>query len=346
MTPPPWQPAVSVPIDHHSAVPVAAARAREVARACGLPGFLPDRAAVLASELASNADKHARGGTVYVQPAAAGHGMDLLGVDRGPGIPDLDLSFTDGYTTTNTLGAGLGAIRRIATSFTIRSQAAYGTLAHAWLAAPRAAERPAPPVSALCLPAAGQLLCGDAYAVVPHADTCTALVLDGLGHGPDAAAAVQRAVRAFRPLAGHDLPGILNGLHRALRHTRGAAAAVVRRRGDRAQYCGVGNIRALALSPGGVHQQLIGRPGIVGYNMPVPQTQVLDLSAPGSVALVHTDGVEHRWTRDATPFQLHLPPALLAASLIHNHRRDRDDATVLVLGPTPGPTCHVTPSGP
>lgn len=67
-------PTVQIPVDHHSAVQVAADRARTLARECGLPGALPDHAAVLASELATNIDKHARDGAIYLQPSPAGTG--------------------------------------------------------------------------------------------------------------------------------------------------------------------------------------------------------------------------------------------------------------------------------
>ncbi|CAM5491964.1 PPM-type phosphatase domain-containing protein OS=Streptomyces alboniger OX=132473 GN=CP975_04240 PE=4 SV=1 [Streptomyces alboniger] len=124
---------------------------------------------------------------------------------------------------------------------------------------------------------------------------------------------------------------MLGALHSALRHTRGAAATAVRVGAGGAEYCGVGNIRAAALSPGGITQQLTGQAGIVGYNLPVPRSRHLDVS--GCTALVlYTDGIDHRWTRDPDPVQLGLPPTLLAASLAHTHRRRRDDATVLALG--------------
>ncbi|MFF8830858.1 SpoIIE family protein phosphatase [Streptomyces sp. NPDC015131] len=334
-----------MPIDHHSAVQVAAAQAGAMARACGLPGGLPDRAAVLASELASNIDKHARNGALYLQPAAVGRGMDIFGVDRGPGIRDLDQSFTDGYTTTNTLGAGLGAMRRIASHFTIRSGAGYGTLAHAWIADPRLPQEQPAAVGALSLPAHGRAECGDSHALVRHGETWTGLVLDGQGDGPEAAGAVQRAVRTFRPLADHGLPEIMTALDRALRHTSGAAAALVRTHADRAEYCVVGDIRVLALSPRGVEPEPAGRPGVVGHGMPPPRTGTVPWQAD-SVVLVHTGGVDHRWIRDASAVHLRLPPPLLVASLIHSHRRRRDDATALAFGASQGATCRVTPSAP
>ncbi|WP_349345176.1 ATP-binding protein [Streptomyces rapamycinicus] len=126
-------PTVQVRVDHRSAVHLAAEAAREVARACGLPGALPDQAAVIASELATNLDKHANDGTLYVQPLPLGHGVEILAADRGPGMHDPERCLTDGYTTSGTLGVGLGAVKRMATHFQMRS--ADGTHAGTWACA-------------------------------------------------------------------------------------------------------------------------------------------------------------------------------------------------------------------
>ncbi|MEU7577203.1 SpoIIE family protein phosphatase [Streptomyces sp. NPDC041068] len=318
-----------IAIDHPSAVQSAADHARAFARE--MPGALPHQAAVLASELASNIVKHARNGALFVQRSPLGEGLDIVAVDSGPGMPDIDLSLTDGYSTTRTMGAGLGAARRIATEFTIRSDAALGTLAHARLAAPDAPRTAAAP-GALCLPADGQDATGDGYAIAEHGGARTALVIDGLGHGPEAATAAQRAERTFLANPAAPLADVLTALHKALRHTRGAAVAALRITAGRAEYCGVGNVRAAALSPEGIHHQFTGQAGIVGYTLPAPRSRFVDLSEHTTVAL-YTDGIDHRWTHAPTAARLTLPPVLLAASLAHSHRRRRDDATVLTLGP-------------
>lgn len=323
-----------IAIDHPSAVQSAADHARSLASACAMKGVLPDQAAVLASELASNIVKHARNGALFVHRAPLGGGLDVLAVDTGPGMADIGLSLTDGYSTTRTMGAGLGAARRIATDFAIRSEAGLGTLVHARLAGPDAPPRGAA-LGALCLPADGEDASGDGYAVAEASGVRTALVIDGLGHGPEAAMAAQRAERTFLGDPAAPLADILTALHKALRHTRGAAAAALRIAGGRAEFCGVGNVRAVALSPEGVHHQFTGQAGIIGYTFPKPRSRFVDLSEHTTVA-VHTDGIDHRWTQAPTPARLTLPPALLAASLTHTHRRRRDDATVLALGPHMG----------
>ncbi|MFI6347356.1 SpoIIE family protein phosphatase [Streptomyces sp. NPDC050560] len=331
-----------VRIDHYSAVHLAATLARETAANCGLPGSLPDQAAAMASELASNLDKHASDGIVFLHALPLGRGMEILAADRGPGMADLKRCLADGYSTTNTLGSGLGAARRVATDFTVRTRVPDGTIVSARLAFPRgrssgtreeegrAPEATGTGTGAVCVPADGEQECGDGCAIVDSGTGRTALVVDGLGHGELAARAARAALKMFHASSHQPLPDIMNALHQALRHTRGAAVGLVRLEAGRAQYCGVGNIRLCVLSIHESHRRLDGRPGVVGWNMPTPQLRTMPLH-PGQVCVLYSDGIEARWTHDPSPFLLRLPAELLPAALVHRHRRTRDDSTALSL---------------
>ncbi|MGW7312870.1 SpoIIE family protein phosphatase [Streptomyces sp. NPDC054865] len=321
-------PTAYIRIDHYSAVHLAAETARSAAMECGLPGALPDKAAVVASELASNISKHAQDGALYIQPLPLGGGLEILAADHGPGMPELARCLTDGYSTTKTLGAGLGAVRRIATTFTIETRPGIGTLACARLSSsghPLDAHRGAGLVR---LAADNEEHCGDAAAVIDTGRVRTAAVIDGLGHGPDAADAAHSALRSFRTNAEAGLPTMVTAMHRALRHTRGAAVAIVRLHADRAEYCGIGNVRMVSLSPQQVHHRVTGQPGVVGWRMPTPYARQLLLPA-GSAILMHTDGIDQRWSHTPSDFVLRLPVPLLAVAIAHRYRRFRDDATVL-----------------
>ncbi|MFD3580464.1 SpoIIE family protein phosphatase [Streptomyces sp. NPDC058644] len=321
-----------MPIDHYSAVHLAAATARSLAEQCRLPGAMPDQAAVIASELASNLDKHARDGALYIQPLPLGGGLEILAADRGPGMPELERCLTDGYTTTGTMGAGLGAVNRIATDFTIRTDAEAGTLSCARIAPPDQAQAARQEVGLACVPADREEHCGDACAVVDTDEGRTAIVIDGLGHGQHAAEAAQTALRSFQAAADRPLTHILTAIHRALRRTRGAAVGILRLQAERAEYSGIGNVRAVAISPHQVHHRLTGQPGVVGWNIPAPQSHRFPL-APGTTAVLHSDGIDSRWTHTPSRFVLRLPPSLLVGSVAHSHRSTRDDAAVLAARP-------------
>ncbi|MEU8822175.1 SpoIIE family protein phosphatase [Streptomyces sp. NPDC048636] len=323
-------PTAAVRIDHHSAVHLAAATARDVARERGLPGALPDQAAVIASELASNLDKHASDGTLYIQPTPFGAGVEILAADRGPGMPELERCLSDGYTTAGTLGVGLGAVSRLATHFLIRTGTGGGggTWACARLTPPGERETGFQDVGSVCLAVDGEEECGDARAAVQTGETRTAVVVDGLGHGPQAAEASQAALRSFLADPGRPLPELLTAMNRALRRTRGAAVGLLRLRPEGADYCGIGNVRALTLSHEGVRNRLTGQPGVVGWSMPTPRAHGFAVP-PGATVVLYSDGIDCGWAREPSPSLLRLPPPLLSAALAHGHRRLRDDATVL-----------------
>ncbi len=102
-------------------------------------GFSEERAgkaALIATELATNLAKHAAGGELLIRPvrdhAGIGvpDGIEIVALDRGPGMPDVALARQDGYSTAGTLGHGLGSIARQSDFFQIYSRSS-GTVAMA-----------------------------------------------------------------------------------------------------------------------------------------------------------------------------------------------------------------------
>ncbi|MEV6913175.1 ATP-binding protein [Amycolatopsis sp. NPDC051071] len=314
-------------IDHISAVYAAARAAREVAAEAGLPEVLAERAAVIASELAGNIDKHASDGAVFVQHSLAGPGVEVYAVDSGPGMADLAYWRIDGHTTTDTLGTGLGAAGRLATEFRIHSATGSGTVAAARILAPGIAA--ADVVAHVRLACEGEDRCGDALALATVAGVRTIAIVDGLGHGPEASDAAETAIDVFRRSPGRPLREHLATMHRALRQTRGAAVALARIADARLDFCGVGNIGGLVVMPGQT-QPLLSMPGVVGVTQPDIHLRSVAL-AQNHIVVLHTDGISTRWRAAASVGPLPVP-ALLAAELAHCHRDPRDDATVIAIG--------------
>jgi serine/threonine-protein kinase RsbT len=83
-----------------------------------------------ASELARNTMTFGGGGTLRLETLldnGGRKGLRLTFEDHGPGIPDIDLAMTDGYTSGNGLGLGLGGAKRLVNEFEISSRVGEGT---------------------------------------------------------------------------------------------------------------------------------------------------------------------------------------------------------------------------
>ena len=100
-------------------------------RATGLGFSLVDQTKVVtaASELARNTLQHGGGGTCRIDQLDDGlrKGLRLTFEDQGPGIPDVKLALTDGYTTGGGMGLGLSGSKRLVTDFDLWSEVGKGT---------------------------------------------------------------------------------------------------------------------------------------------------------------------------------------------------------------------------
>lgn len=106
---------------------------RQVVRewALGLKFGLVDQTKIVtaASELARNTFDYGKGGSMKIESLEDGFkkGLRLIFEDQGPGIPDMDLALTDGYTTGGGLGMGLTGSKRLVSEFDIKSKVGEGT---------------------------------------------------------------------------------------------------------------------------------------------------------------------------------------------------------------------------
>jgi serine/threonine-protein kinase RsbT len=105
---------------------------QEVRKWSGELGFsLVDQTKMItaASELARNSLDYGGGGAVRFEVIQDGvkRGLRLVFEDQGPGIPDIDLALTDGYTTGKGMGLGLGGAKRLVNVFEITSRLGEGT---------------------------------------------------------------------------------------------------------------------------------------------------------------------------------------------------------------------------
>ncbi|HVY17080.1 MAG TPA: SpoIIE family protein phosphatase [Rhodopila sp.] len=285
--------------------------------------------AIIVTELAQNMLRHAGGGELLAGPDEGDPGgIEILALDRGPGIIDVAQSLRDGFSTGGTSGNGLGAVRRLSREMLFHVEAARGTaiLVRTGGTLPKPPRRPA---AALCVAKPGETACGDAAAIRTDPDgTVHLLLADGLGHGPDAARASGMAARAFLVHDGRDSSALLAGLHASLRSTRGAALAAARIADGKVTYGGIGNIAGLIVDSGGV-RRMVSHSGTAGHV--VGRIQVFEyplFSTP--VLVMFSDGLTSTWSPDGRGGLFGQDPMLIAGVLYRDHNRGRDDASVVV----------------
>jgi serine/threonine-protein kinase RsbT len=103
-------------------------RVREAAARTGLSLVDQTKLVTAASELARNTLIYGGGGTMQLETLnGARLGVRLTFVDKGPGIPDIDLALRDGFTTGSGLGLGLSGSKRLVNEFEIDSKVGQGT---------------------------------------------------------------------------------------------------------------------------------------------------------------------------------------------------------------------------
>jgi hypothetical protein len=186
-------------------------------------------------------------------------------------------------------------------------------------------------VSARALP--GQADSGDRSLVRPEPEGALVAVVDGLGHGLEAASTAERAIRAVDRLAGEPLLAILAGCHEALLGTRGATLSLARwnARARDLNWLGVGDVTGLFLGAasgpgGGPREHLVRRVGVVGVMLTPPLPQTVSVTRGGLLVLA-TDGIAGGFDRTLDPTGR---PGSLADQILDGYSRENDDALVLV----------------
>ncbi|MGE5470567.1 MAG: SpoIIE family protein phosphatase [Bacteroidota bacterium] len=188
-------------------------------------------------------------------------------------------------------------------------------------------------------PLAGERHSGDAGMVCPTASGVLISVVDGLGHGTEAAAASRLAIQTCREHAGEPVMQIIARCHSALLPTRGAAmvVAAIDCGKQSLSWLGVGNVEAILLAgtpqPSRRITPLTNGSGVVGYRLPPLETRIAAIQ-PGDRLVFATDGVDERFAYDEIPTGT---PYEVAHAILDKHGKTGDDALVLVvhwLGPT------------
>ena len=186
-------------------------------------------------------------------------------------------------------------------------------------------------LGAVLAPYPGEPVCGDNWAWRDTRCGRTVMLVDGSGHGTEAARAAELAARTFSQHADAACEEIVERVHHALMPTRGAAVAVARIDGAAkvVRFVGVGNIGAV-LAHGGTTRHMVSHNGTAGHVAPRIREFSYDFTSDPLV-IMHSDGIGSRWDIGAYPGLAAQHPSLIAGVLMRDHRRGRDDALAVVM---------------
>jgi anti-sigma regulatory factor (Ser/Thr protein kinase) len=321
-------------LDERSQVGSARRAAVDLAKSYGFDDEQAGKIGLAVTEVASNVLKHAGHGRLLLRALLSDGigGVEVIALDKGPGIADVSASLRDGHSTSGTLGGGLGALARMSESFEIFTQPGRGTAVRLELWAKPLPARARPfEVGGLCIPTHGEVVSGDDWAVEEWRDQLSVLLADGLGHGLSAHEAARAATDAFRAHPQHEPGAILDTCHGALARTRGAAVAVAKviASAERGVFAGVGNI-VCRVEASTANRHLVSHNGTVGHTM----RKVQEFAFPwprGALLVLHSDGLGTHWDFGAYPGLTARHPGLIAAVLYRDYDRGRDDASVVVI---------------
>ncbi|MCA1718909.1 MAG: SpoIIE family protein phosphatase [Actinobacteria bacterium] len=184
-------------------------------------------------------------------------------------------------------------------------------------------------------PFPGQTVSGDLHVVRPFPDGVLVVVIDGLGHGYDAAAAAKTVSAALEGHA-HEPPiSQLRRSHEESRKTRGVVMSVASFNAPDGTmtWIGVGNVEGMLLRPDADgrttrkrEKGLITRAGVVGYQLPTLRETEISVNW-GDNLIFTTDGISGGFMEHLT---LSDPPQQIADRILERHGKATDDALVLV----------------
>lgn len=313
---------------------------KEVHNKAVLAEFEPKRIAeldIVVAEMTSNLHKYAIGGEMLIGRFVEGDNeyIEIICIDDGPGMTEPIKMMKDGFSSTNTMGHGLGSIKRLSDKFDIYSLKNWGTIVLSRIykkELKRSKDKSAVEIRQLVVNKPGEITSGDGC-YYKFTDQYLKLILaDGLGHGPDANYATNEAVNAFKLCPYNSPVEIIRYLHTSIRKTRGAVATVIVFDFERKTFniAGVGNIATRLWGVGNTKSPLAYN-GIVGHAIPnTMNDQYMSLTEYQQVILC-SDGIRSRWDLSKYP-GLHKHDLSVQAAVIYKDFARRNDDMSVVIG--------------
>ncbi len=328
----------TIAIEHSSDVSAARRIITESAMKIGFDGKARNEISIVVTELATNILTYAGKGMLHFGSFSKDQreGIQIEAIDSGPGFADIDRAMEDGYSTSNSLGYGLGTVNRLMDEVEIdrETKGEYGAhvVARKWIQRHTSVWSRCPyDIGIATRPHPGMKLNGDFYVVKPHGSSILTAVIDGLGHGQFAHRAAQKAAQYIDTHPCETFENLFQGTFRSCRGTRGVVMALLRLDWEHnsATFSSIGNIEVKTWNGKNTVQFPIRR-GIIGVNAPKPIVSRVawDLDF---ITVLFTDGLTSHWTWNEISNLVSGTSSHMAREMLRIYGKDNDDATVMVI---------------
>ncbi len=293
---------------------------------------------IILKELFSNVLKHGGGKGRFVVSTGEDKGRFVLYldvIDTGDGFSDFDQATEEGYSTGGSLGGGLPAIMRLSNRLQLVENSSNGC--HIRIVKQIRSLNPGNNHWEFVLfsrPHVDEYVNGDQGNVFHYEDSTIAVLVDGLGHGPNAEQASKQAILEIRNHKGMGVEDLIKHTHKNLSKTRGAALSLAKIDHSRGnlEWIGIGNVtgRLFRKLKSGVFREttFYNNNGTLGVQL--RSMMVLNYPVkPSDILILTTDGLKNNWIplmMQQNDWDLHV----LGKTILDFSARERDDASILV----------------
>lgn len=290
---------------------------------------------IIVAEITSNLFKYADEGEILFGSFTENGTsyIELISLDKGPGMTKVFRMLEDGMTTSNTLGMGLGSIKRLSDTFDIYSQVGWGTIILSRIyIGNKPSIRQELIIRPLVVSKPGEKVSGDGFSCRIYSDGFKIMLGDGLGHGLEANKAVNEAANVFKVFPKSNPTETLRFIHTSIKKTRGMVANITQYDNKTKQWSssGIGNIAAKWIGPVSSKNQMCYN-GIVGHNIPTTMNDQHYSSTEYNQLVLCSDGIRTRWEVSKYPGILKHDLSILCAAIYKDHARRTDDMSVIVI---------------
>lgn len=290
---------------------------------------------LIVAEMTSNLFKYSNDGELLIGVFNNGGSpyVELISIDNGPGMMNPAKMMQDGISTSNTLGHGLGSMKRLSDTFELYSQIGWGTivLSRVYNEPDKVKSKDKVIMRPLVVYKPGEKTSGDGFVYKKTDKYVKMMLADGLGHGPEANKAVNEAANAFKVFPDYSPTETIRFIHNAIKKTRGAVVNVVCYDFERKVWTstGVGNIAARMSGPVNFKNHMSYN-GIMGHNIPNTMNDQDYPADEYNQVMLCSDGIKTRIDMARYPLMYKYDLTILAAAIYKDHARRNDDMSVVI----------------